>query len=85
MTHASSFGLLKTLSVVFKVLAFVVLALMLIGMVGTLMASKSQGLPVLMPVVLNMVFSGILAFLMLFTFGEVLRILLAIESNTHKE
>jgi len=85
MTQASSFGLLKTLSMVFKVLALVVLALMLIGMVGTLMASKNQGSPVPMPVVLNMVFSGILAFLMLFTFGEVLRILLAIESNTHKE
>ncbi len=85
MTQASSFGLLKTLSMVFKVLALVVLALMLIGMVGTLMASKNQGSPVPMPVVLNMAFSGILAFLMLFTFGEVLRILLAIESNTHKE
>lgn len=85
MTHTSSFGLLKTLSVVFKVLAFVVLALMLIGLVGTVMASRNQGTPIPMPVALNMVFSGILAFLMLFTLGEVLRILLAIESNTHKE
>ncbi len=83
MSH--SFELLKKLSAVFKVLAFVVLVLMAIGLVGTLMAAKQQGTAVPVPVVVNMVFSGILAFLMMFTLGEVIRILVAIESNTHKE
>ena len=81
----SSFGLLKTLSVLFKVLSFVVLVLMMTGVVGTLVANRSGGGSVPVPVLLNMVFSGIFAFLMLFAFGEVIRLLLAIESQTHKE
>ena len=81
----NSFGLLKKLSVIFKVLAFLVLVLMMVGLVGTLMSTRQQGSTMPVPVILNMAFSGILAFLMLFTFGEVIRILLAIESNTRKE
>ena len=82
----NSFGLLKILSGIFKVLAFLVLILMLIGLVGTLVAAgKDPASRVPPPVILNMVFSGILAFLMLFALGEVIRLLLAIESQTRKE
>ncbi len=81
----NSFGLLKSLSMVFKVLAWVVLLLMMIGLVGILVSNKDPVSPVPIPMILNMVFSGILAFLMLFAFGEVIRLLLAIEQQTHKE
>lgn len=81
---SSSFGLLKILSVVFKVLAWVVLALMLTGVVGIAM-SRDPSSPVPVPMILNMVFSGVLAFLMMVAFGEVIRLLLAIESQTRKE
>jgi len=81
----NSFGLLKILSMVFKVLAWVVLLLMLVGLVGTLVASRNPASPVPTPMILNMAFSGVLAFLMLFTFGEVIRLLLAIEQQTRKE
>ena len=80
----NSFDLLKFLSKVFKVLAFIVMLLMMVGLVGTLIANKKAGSPVPLPVILNMVFSGILAFLMLFTFGEVIRLLLSIEEQTRK-
>lgn len=81
---SNSFGLLKILSVVFKVLAFLVFALMLAGVVGILVGRDSSG-PLPVPILLNMLFSGVLAFLMLFAFGEVIRLLLAIESQTRKE
>ena len=32
-----------------------------------------------------MIFSGLLVFLLLFAFGEVIRLLLTIESRTHRE
>ena len=79
---SDSFGLLKILSVVFKVLAFVVLVLMLTGVVG-LVVGRDPSVP-LIPLVLNMVFSGVLAFLMMYAFGEVIRLLLAVESQTRK-
>ena len=79
---SDSFGLLKILSVAFKVLACVVLVLMLTGVVG-LVVGRDPSVP-LIPLVLNMVFSGVLAFLMMYAFGEVIRLLLSIESQTRK-
>ena len=79
---ANSFSLLRVLSVAFKVLAFVVLVLMLTGVVGLVMG-RDPSVP-LVPLVLNMIFSGVLAFLMMYAFGEVIRLLLAIESQTRK-
>ncbi len=81
----NSFGLLNLLSRVFKILAWVVLLLMMVGLVGTLVASKDPASPVPVPMILNMAFSGVLAFLMLFAFGEVIRLLLTIEQQTRKE
>jgi VIT1/CCC1 family predicted Fe2+/Mn2+ transporter len=81
-----SFGALKFFPVVFKVLACLILVLMLTGVVGTVM-SRDTSVPfqVQAPIILNMVFSGILAFLLLYAFGEVIRLLLAIEAQTRKE
>ncbi len=81
----NSFGLLKVLSTLFKILACVVLLLMLVGLVGILVSNKDPASPVPVPMILNMAFSGVLAFLTLFAFGEVIRLLLAIEQQTHKE
>ncbi len=81
---SNSFGLLKILSITFKVLACVVLVLMLTGVVGMVMSRDTSG-PFPVPLVLNMVFSGVLAFLMMYAFGDVIRLLLAIESQTRKE
>ena len=80
---SDSFGLLKILSIVFKVLAFLMLVLMLIGVVGLVMARDSS-IP-LLPTVMNMLLSGVVGFLMLYAFGDVIRLLLAIESQTRKE
>ena len=79
---SDSFGLLKILSVAFKVLACVVLVLMLTGVVGLVMG-RDPSVP-LVPLVLNMIFSGVLAFLMMYAFGEVIRLLLVIEFQTRK-
>jgi len=81
----NSFGLLKILSIVFKVLAWVVLLLMMIGLVGNLITNKELSGPPLVQAIVNTVLSSIMAFLMLFAFGEVIRLLLAIEQQTHKE
>ena len=79
---ANSFSLLRVLSVAVKVLAFVVLVLMLTGVVGFVMG-RDPSVP-LVPLVLNMIFSGVLAFLMMYAFGEVIRLLLVIEFQTRK-
>ena len=79
------FRLLRILSVVFKVLAFVFLILVLIAVVGILVAPAEVGTPPRLPMIMNMVFSGLLAFLTLFTLGEIIRLLLVIEAQTKKE
>ena len=78
------FGALKLFSVVFKVLGCLMGVLMLTGVVGIVM-SRDTSAPFPGPIILNMVFSGILAFLLLYAFGEVIRLLLAVESQTRKE
>ena len=79
---SDSFGLLRILSAAFKVLACVVLVLMLTGVVG-LVVGRDPSVP-LVPLVLNMVFNGVLAFLTMYAFSEVIRLLLVIESQTRK-
>lgn len=78
----NSFKLLRIFSVVFKVLAWVVLILIAIGVVGVVMSKNPQTLNP--PVILNMVFSGLVGFLVMYTLGEIIRLLLVIESNTRK-
>ena len=81
---SDSFGLLKILSLVLKVLAGLMLLLMLTGVVGMIVARDTSA-PFPTPLILNMIFSGIVAFLLLYAFGDVIRLLLAIESQTRKE
>ena len=71
-----------------KVFAWVLLVFMLIGIVGILVASKGAGAPEraqAIQAMIQMVFSGLVFFLIFFTLGEIIRILLAIESQTRKE
>ena len=77
----NDFRVLKVLSVIFKVVACLMLVLMLTGVVGLVMA-RDPAAPFPGGIVLNMVFSGLLAFLLLYAFGEVIRLLLAIELQT---
>ena len=78
----NSFKLLRIFSVVFKVIAGLVLVLVLVGAVGVVMAKDPQ---ISTPqVILNMVFSGLLGFLLMFSLGEIIKVLLLIEQNTRK-
>ena len=84
----SSFRLLRISSTLFKVLAWVLLVLMLVGMTGLLVASKQAGGSERAQMVQGMVqmfFSGLIFFLLFFALGEIVRILLAIEAQTRKE
>ena len=77
-----SFKLLRIFSVVFKVLAWLVVVLISIGLVGVILSRDPQASSP--PVLLNMVFSGVVAFLVMYTLGEIIRVLLVIEGNTRK-
>ena len=78
----NSFKLLRIFSVVFKVMSWVVLVLITVGVVGVILSKDpAANTP---PVLLNMVFSGLLGFLVMYTLGEIIRLLLVIESNTRK-
>ena len=78
----NSFKLLKIFSTAFKVIAGLVLLLVLIGVVGILVARDPQiNIP---QVVLNMLFSGLMGFLIMFSLGEIIRLLLVIEQNTRR-
>lgn len=78
----NSFKLLRIFSVVFKVLAWVVLVLIAVGVTGVIM-SKDPAVST-PPVVLNMAFSGIVGFLVMYSLSEIIRVLLIIEGNTRK-
>jgi hypothetical protein len=77
------FKLLKISALLFKVIAWFVLILMAVGIVALLIGSDAQA-PLPVPVLLNMVFSGLVGFLLFFALGEIVRVLLAIEANTRK-
>ena len=77
------FNLLRVAALLFKVIAWFVLILMAVGIVALLIGSDAQT-PLPVPVLLNMVFSGLVGFLLFFALGEIVRLLLAIESNTRK-
>ena len=84
----SSFRLLRIFSTLFKVLAWVLLVLMLVGMAGLLVASKQAGGPEraqMLQGMIQMFFSGLIFFFLFFALGEIVRILLAIEAQTRKE
>lgn len=78
-----SFRLLEVIAVLFKILAWVVLLLMAVGVVGLLVGSDSDN-PLSFPILLNMIFSGLVGFLLFFALGEIVRVLLTIERQTRK-
>ena len=78
----NSFKLLRIFSVVFKILAWLVLVLIGVGVTGVILSKDpNANTP---PVLLNMVFSGLVGFLVMYSMGEIIRVLLLIESNTRK-
>ena len=82
------FRLLRIFSVLFKVLAWLLLVLMFIGLVGLLLAARGAAAADRVQttqMMMNMVFSGLVFFLIFFALGEIIRILLAIEAQTRKE
>jgi len=82
MAEATGFKLLRIFSMTFKVLAWLTLILMLVGIVGLLVGASSDQNAFTLPVVFNMIFSGLLGFLGMYSFGEIIRVLLKIEANT---
>ncbi len=78
----NSFKLLRIFSVVFKVLAWLVLVLIAVGVVGVVLSKDPDANTP--PVLLNMLFSGLVGFLVMYTLGEIIRLLLVVESNTRK-
>lgn len=77
----NSFRLLRTFSIAFKILSGVIVVLMGAGLVGVIMARNEPGAIATGPMALNMVFSGVIAFLVFYALGEIIRLLLAIHDR----
>ena len=78
----NSFKLLRIFSVVFKVFAWLVLVTISVAIVGVVISKNPQtNIP---PVYINMVMSAGIGFLVMYTMGEIIRLLLVIEGNTRK-
>ena len=78
----NSFKLLRIFSVVFKVFAWLVLVMISIAIVGVVMSKDPQANT--LPVYANMAMSAVVGFLALYSVGEIIRLLLVIESNIRK-
>jgi hypothetical protein len=74
------FRLLRTFSVIFKVLAWACLVIGIVGAIGVLVSGGTPETPRVMGPVILLVFLGY--FLLFYTGGEVIQLLLAIEENT---
>lgn len=79
-----SFKILSILSMALKVYAFLTLVLLAVGLVGLFMAGEAVG-PQKFQIILNMVLGGTLFFLVLYSLGDLIRLLLHIEAKTRKE
>jgi len=78
----NSFKLLKIFSVAFKVFAWLVLIMISAALVGVVMSKDPQANTP--PVYINMGMTAAVGFLVLYSVGEIIRVLLVIESNTRK-
>lgn len=79
---ANSFKLLRIFSVMFKVFAWLVLVMIAVALVGVVMSKDPQANTP--PVYVNMVMTAAVGFLSLYSVGEIIRLLLVIESSTRK-
>lgn len=79
------FRVLRILSVVFKVIAWLFLILILVGAVGISVAAKEAPAPQRIQAVVQIVIEGFWRFLVLYGLGEICRILIAIEAQTRKD
>lgn len=84
MKLGGPFQFLRIAATLFKVLAWLVLILMLVGVAGILVGMRGEEMPLPFPVILNMFFSGAVGFLVFFSLGEVIRLLLSLEAQTRK-
>ena len=79
---ANSFKLLRIFSVVFKIFAWLVLVMISVAIVGVVMSKDTKAnIP---PVYINMGMSAEVGFLVMYSAGEIIRLLLVIEGNTRK-
>ena len=78
----NSFKLLRIFSVAFKVVAWLFLIMIAVGIVGIVVSKDPQvNTP---PVYLNMGMTAVVGFLSFYSAGEIIRVLLIVESNTRK-
>lgn len=82
---ADSYRLLRVFSIAFKILSLVILVLMGVGLAGLFVIRRDPEVRVSPPEVVNMIFSGMVGFLVFYTFGEVIRILLDIRSELSRK
>ena len=81
----NSFKVLRFFSSIFKVLAFLWVILIGVSVAGLLVARKTQPDFPIGQAVTQVVVSGIVGFLLFFALGEIIRLLLAIEAQTHRD
>ncbi len=79
-----SFRALRILSIVFKVTAWIFLILIGIAAVGVSIAGKDAPAPQRFQAVVQILVEGLWRFLVLYGFGEICRVLVAIEANTRR-
>lgn len=78
------FKLLRIFSVIFRVLAWAGLVLGFLGIGGILVNAKGASAALRGTAVLNLLIRALLFFLVFYTAGETIRVLLAIEQNTRR-
>jgi len=83
------FRTLRIFIALFKVMAFLYPALMVVGLTGLFMAHRRDpgflAPQLFQRAVMDMVMTGILSFLLFYALGEIIRILLAIEAQTRQD
>lgn len=77
------FKVLRVFSVIFKVTAFLSLVFLGIGVAGVAAGGMPEGVA-RGQVVLNMLISFSVSFLVLYSFGEIIRLLLIVEEQTRR-
>ena len=77
-----NFKLLKIFGVVFKILAWVILAVGLVGTVGLFIKSGSSDVPKTMSI--SILTQSLILFLIFYALGEVIKLLLILEERSRK-